>query len=272
LSVFQGMQSDYFKSCDGGIQIPYVEYQNDLAYHTSAILAAALDSTTIPLYQTQGTMTMSELCHHVSHGKWKLAGTSFGLPLQGSLSDGNTLFDTMLSAKGFYNGMSTCLFPNLKNVVLKPNSQLVVLQNLSSDLVCPDQIDSKILQGLGLNRNVFNRHPMSVLEYFSERFYPCKTTLTKLYYSTDKLRQDQPFPDLIKGEKNPTTFSSLYTSPCFYDFLHGIVMALRRMNLHKVHAIQEFGLDRDMITELTEDLVQIAQTYNYEKAFHELEE
>ena len=27
LSVFQGTKSDYFKSSDGGIQIPYMEYQ-----------------------------------------------------------------------------------------------------------------------------------------------------------------------------------------------------------------------------------------------------
>jgi len=221
-------------------------------------------------------MNLSELCHHVSLGRWKLAGTSFGVPLQGSIGDGTTLFDVLLSSNGFYEGFATNFFPSINKSVIKPTSQIVVLQNLPANLVCPQNIDSKILQALGLNRNVFNRNPYSVLEFFSEKYYPCDKTITKLCYSTDKLRTDTPFPSILAGDNESrqplTNFSTLYTSPCFYELLHKVTIAIKKMNLHKFHIVQEFGFDKDMVSELLEDLTQIAQTYDQQRTFDELHE
>lgn len=232
-------------------------------------------------------MSLSELCQHVSYGKWKLAGSSFGLPMV--QSEHETLFDAFTNSKDFYNAGSfaTPLFPSLGRVQFHPTTQLVVLQNLPFDQVCPSNIDSKVLQNLGLNYNVFHQtNPFSVLEYFNERLYPCEQTVSKTYYSRDRLRNELPFPNIIvdddrnsltkqpkhrKSDSGVTSFSTLYTSPCFYDFLHDTIMVVKNANWHKLHAVQDHGLDNDSLTELVEDLVYIAQSYNYERAFNDME-
>lgn len=228
-------------------------------------------------------MNLSELCQHVSYGRWKLAGNSFGLPMMNRSHQ--TLFDKFMSSKGFYSesGVTTSLFPLPIDVQIQPTTQLVVLQNLPFEHVCPSNVSSKVLQGLGLNRNVFHQgNPSSVLEYFNESFYPSEKTVSKLSYSRDRLRKEPPFPDIFVdgGDDNAeyqkrngvTSLATLFTSPCFYDFLNDIITSVKKANWHKFHAVQDHGMDNDSITELVEDLVYIAQAYNYERTFHDMEE
>ena len=256
-------------------------FQNEKPYHTSAILAAAIDSTTVPLYKVDPPVTLSQSCYEVNQGNWFLAGSAFGIPIDKRVA-GTSLFDQFLqSTNGFYGKSMTTLFPCTSIGKITPSSHLVVLQNTPpGKLVSPETIDSKILQNLRLNRNVFNQHPYSVLEFFNERFYPCENTCAKLCYSSEKLRTTPPFPDIIdcytedenRTETDLSVMSSLYTSPQFYDLVAEVATTVKKMNLHKFHIVQEFGLDRDMLQELQEDLIHIAQAYSRERAFHEMEE
>ena len=190
-----------------------------------------------------------------------------------------------MSSKGFYgeSSVTTSLFPLQKDVQIQPTTQIVVLQNLPFEHVCPSIIDSTVLQGLGLNHNVFHQgNPTSVLEYFNERFHPSEKTVSKLSYSKDRLRKEPPFPDIFvdsedenaehQKKNNVTSFATLFTSPCFYEFLHDIITSVKKANWHKLHAVQDHGIDNDTMTELVEDLVHIAQTYNHERAFNDMEE
>ena len=189
-----------------------------------------------------------------------------------------------MSSKGFYgdSGLATSLFPIHRNVNMQPTTQLVVLQNLPFERVCPSNIESKVLQGLGLNRNVFHQgHPSSVVEYFNERFYPSQSTVSKVCYSKDRLRKEPPFPAIVIDDENTaqqqerngvTSLATLFTSPCFYEFLHDTIMTVKKANWHKLHTVQDHGLDSDSMTELVEDLVHIAQAYNHERAFNDMEE
>lgn len=256
-------------------------FQHEKQYHTSAILAAAIDSTTIPLYQFNNSVTLPQICYQVNQGNWFLAGSAFGIPVDKSIV-GISLFDQLLqSTNGFYGNNMTSLFPSVTMKRITPTSHFLVLQNTPiGNVVSPETIDSKILQNLGLNRNLFNQHPYSVLEFFNERYYPCENTSAKLCYSSEKLRTATPFPDIIdcytegkvQRETDPSVLSSLYTSPHFYDLIAEVVSNVKKVNLHKLHVVEDFGLDKDMLQELLEDLIHIAQSYSRERAFHEMEE
>lgn len=234
------------------------------------------------MYQVNSPLNLSDCCYQVNQGKWFLAGSAFGIPLDMSAVE-NTLFDQFLqSANGFYGKSMTSLFPcnTMGNHNAKPSSHLVILQNAPpGDIVCPATIDRNILQSLGLNRNVFNQHPYSVLEFFNERFYPCENTSARLCYSSEKLRTAAPFPNIIEHyteDKRQTdttpVMSSLYTSPQFYELIAEVIASVRKMNLNKLHIVQELGLDKDMLQELLEDLIGIAQAYSRERTFYEMEE
>ncbi|XP_060541080.1 LOW QUALITY PROTEIN: protein misato homolog 1 [Pantherophis guttatus] len=65
---------------DGPVSLPYLQYKPSLDYHTSAILATALDTLTIPYRLQMSDITMSNLTENLNFSGRKVAEASAAVP------------------------------------------------------------------------------------------------------------------------------------------------------------------------------------------------
>lgn len=215
---------------------------------------------------------MSDMCNAVTQGKWKMASVSMGhIQLEDDEPE-NNFFNTLCSLEN-YESILTSLFPLNEHSDVKPFCQALVLQNLPNDFILPSKIRPETLQKLSLNRNIFNRNPLQLLEFFTEKFYPKEKTFSKSMYTEIPPDFSLPYPSILKAQENISDIpmmSSLYTSSEFYCFLQNAVLNLRRININKYPEVVQLGLDRDTLQELQEDLVNLASLYNDSRTLNEL--
>lgn len=275
LFVLQSLQKDLFCQEPTNVILPNINYKMELPYHTSAILAATIDSTTLPWRKHNRTLTLADMCNLISQNKWKLAGSSFGVNYF-PCHETATLFEKLYGVNQFYGPLLTNLSPSVNICSNFPTSHSVVLQNISENCVIPNKIESGILQALEINTNIFNVNPMSVLNFFNQRYYPCERTVSNSTYINKEMDTDTPFPLIVKPPDDAatnlpvTSLSSIYTSSCIYNLLRDVITRVQNINLHRHHIIQEFGLDNDLLKELLEDIIHFAQEYDRQRAFDEL--
>ena len=215
---------------------------------------------------------MSDMCYAVTQDKWKMASVSMGhFQLEDDKPE-NNFFNTLCSLEN-YESILTSLFPVNEHSDVKPFCQALILQNLPDDFILPSKVKPEVLQKLSLNRNIFSRNPLHLLEFFTERFYPKEKTFSKSIYTDIPPDFSLPYPSILKSQEHISDIpmmSSLYTSSEFYDFLHSAVLNLRRININKYPQVMQLGLDRDTLLELQEDLVNVASLYNQSRTFNEL--
>ena len=251
-------------------------FQPNLQYHTSSILAAAIDCTTLSWRLRNRKISMSEQCYFISQGTRTFAGSAFGVPF---FEDSNTLLQKLCSMEEYYDSLVFNLCPYIDSKTLVPFSQLIMLQNLPDNLIIPSVIQPALLQSLGLNTNVFNLNPTSVIDFFSSKFYPPERTISHSFYLKKKIDFEIPFPAIVKGKsginkdssKNATSMAALYSSPSFYVMLHEVIDRMKKLNITKEHMLQQFDLDYDLMKELLEDLQNLAYIYDSQKAMHEFQ-
>jgi len=276
--TLQSLQKSLFDDIINTRELSCFEYKADLPYHTSAILSSVFDSVTLPWRQTKRSLSLTDMCHCVSNGKLKLSGTAFGFPLRNVTGESRNLLEILSSTDDF--SFLDSLFP-VKNTANDKNlGQCYILQDILPNRLQPDHISNSLLQRLGLNNNIFCNNPVTVIDYFTERFSPCEDTISKCFYAKTAMDIKTPYPNILPNTNEDistnttenTVMSSIYTSKYFYVLLHDLVMKLRRVNLHKYAAVEEFGLDKESMEELIEDMISLAKEYDPHRSVDEVDD
>ncbi|XP_047127442.1 protein misato homolog 1 [Hydra vulgaris] len=267
LSVIQSLQKDMFdqKSLNV-VNIENINYKPNLQYHTSAVLAATIDCTSLSWRLPNRKISMSEQCYLISQGTRTFAGSAFSVPF---VKSSNTLLEKLYSMDSYYDSLVFTLSPYASKSLV-PFNQLITLRNIPENMIIPSVIKPALLQSLGLNSNVFNLNPISVLDFFSSKFYPSESTISHSFYSKQRLDLGFPFPSIINGKSgdkkdlynNVTSMGALYSSPSFNLVLNEVVKRIKKLSTSKKHILQEFDLNNDLAKELIEDLQNLAYIYD----------
>lgn len=264
--VLQSMKTTLGNDKHDDVAIDHISYKADLPYHSSAILASAINSSTLPWRQTNSSEIFG-ICQPLTQGRWKLVGSSIGFPFAKD-SDDVPLTLRMLSDKKMYQSFLTNLFP-LCGGKFNPLTQSVVMQD-NYGLVVPE-FDRKILQSIGLNCDMFFGKTQKFLDFYLEKLFPTDKTISSAYYTKETTNFISPVSSMFKTKDitNTAVMSSLFTSPAFYSVLSNIISHVQRMNVNKLHIAKEFGLDEDLFAELIEDLIALSENYHLDDKYKE---
>lgn len=267
LFAVQGLNCNLMSKGPEDIHLPSLDYMSGSTYHSAAVLASAIDCTTLPWRQTNG-IEMRNFCQQVSQDKFKMCATSIGFPSVKNDDDYN-LFEELIRKKELFGEFITSLYPFQNSHNRKPLTQCVVFQNRSGAVV--PRFEPKVLQSLGLYHDVFQGNPKNFMDYFLDRWYPPRSTMSKLFYTDWKVPLVYPLSTMIRTADGAgqTALSSLYTSSSFYNNLIELIEKVENLNLNKLHLVQEYGFDNDSRRELVEDLYFLAKDYDLDEPYKE---
>jgi hypothetical protein len=269
--VMQGCHSESMTNKVQEITMPNLLYKTDVDYHSSAILASAIDTATLPWRRRQGGMDMFQQCKQLTQDRFKMASCSIGYPLL-KHSDGSTFFDHVISSRPLlYDNLVTSLFP-LGTRTLKPSplTQSVVMENLC-DAIVP-ALEPKVLRSLGLNYDIFGGSMYDFMDHFIERSYPTSSCVSDLFCAQHRRSSfPQPLSSMLNDCEGSShnAVGSLFTSSTFHGPLRDVITQMESLNVNKYHHVKESGHDTDTHKQLIEDLYTLTQEYDLDDPFKE---
>nr|CAD7204007.1 unnamed protein product [Timema douglasi]CAD7397703.1 unnamed protein product [Timema poppensis] len=250
---------------------PHLLYDASLAYHSSAILATALDTITLRYRCRESSASgLAELCDELSRHGRRAAATSLGLPF--AMKPDGFLLDTLETWQG----------PLWQS--LSPNCLL------EEDRIW---MQSVVLRGITPNRM---RNPKKEEEYTlkSNQAYTCTSikdmlslflsccsyaTLSHVTVANSACRVTAPFPQIYsdyvsidgsisdtKRFENTSVYSvpaiaGLHTSSSVGTMLESLHFQSNRLQFKKFHHFSSAGLEEDEYTECLDQLLQLRECY-----------
>jgi len=209
--------------------------QSSSPYHTSAILATALEAITLPLRKKTGLRpSLREVEQGLVYSNRKGLGVSTVLPLffDGTLSD-LTLSDMI--------PLTPCI-KDMKEVV----AQSLVWRGI---------------QDVGRNRNV--------IEEWSQQQWDTSLTNSTLFKA--QCPGELPFPQFFsnstKGMGKFSAMTGLHSSSSFGNSVQELHSGVSRINLKKLHRFMSLGVEEEDLTESQHKLIEYAECYQDDMDF-----
>ncbi|KAL3866642.1 hypothetical protein ACJMK2_043926 [Sinanodonta woodiana] len=247
------------------IQLPYLQYK-PIHYHTSAILAACIDTMTYPYRQVMAPLHMCDITNNFNSLGRKMASLYTSLPFPLSAED------------SFVDSLMTDTFPwlpvtpHLKNQAC-PSMQSVVVRGISQDRVIrPNQL-SQLPAALWNCTSVED-----VLQvYLHEK---CPGAQNAGHVMKNPFNTGMPYPKifqkyigkdgLLQGmERLPTVdvgsvpvMTSLQSSPEIEGLLEELYKAAKSLDIKKHHRYIDAGLDEDEYLETLNSLMSLSRNYS----------
>ncbi|XP_072167195.1 protein misato homolog 1-like [Diadema setosum] len=261
------LASTLWRKVGSPVTFPHLEYKPSLHYHTSAVLACAMDTATLPLRATEGAVSLSMMTDAIAARGRKIGSLCTSLPLP--LHHQSTLAD-MLSASPLpwqpvspHHGMDL-VDPFAQSVVLRgvPQNRLKrpPAANLNPYHSCHDEEEM-------LRNHLIANYPRTLS---SGRCInpPCKTGAPFPHIFDSKVsREGQLMDEHRKEEQGVESIpmvTSLQSSPAARHLLSSLVSEAGRLDIHKFHGYTEEGLEEDEFKEHVQELEQLLGCYETE--------
>ena len=243
----------------------YLNYNADLAYHCSSIIAASLDSATMPYRHATSSSSMLNMLQSLSMEGRKLLTlqSSFPYPLYKQ----DSLVDSLLGLDGKqpWNSLTPMCQANAK-----PWAQSVTLRGLPSSRLHSKRSNiPSILQQCTTVREVLQL-------YLSEI---SGTKLNHVISLNAPLQIQSPFPHIFKPEisssgeigieprsndevvRSVLTMTSLQSSSASRHYLNQVLLSVKNFNIKRFHKFLEAGLEEDDYAETMSRLQAVAELY-----------
>ncbi|XP_064609443.1 protein misato homolog 1-like [Liolophura sinensis] len=277
LVVPLSLTSRLWKPPGAPLEFHHLNYKPELFYHTSAVLASALDTASLPYRLESNPCRLSDITHSFHHMGRRVAGLSASLPFP--MPSSSTLVDTLVSRQGglLWTGLTPGLtgnaLPYMQSVVLRgiPDARVKSgkpLQELPRILsqcekkeeilklyiteMFPTTLNTEMFPTT-LNAGCIVREPCKVGTPFPHIFSP---RVSSSGWLSDTLRSDQTGVDSVP------IMTSLQNSPEAGTFLQELHGEAKKINIRKHHQFLENGLEEDDFRESLEHIQTLFQCYD----------
>uniref|UniRef100_A0A8C3ENB2 Misato mitochondrial distribution and morphology regulator 1 n=1 Tax=Corvus moneduloides TaxID=1196302 RepID=A0A8C3ENB2_CORMO len=230
------------------VTFPYIKYDASLNYHSSAILAAALDTLTAPyrLWSFQGSMM--HFADSLTFSGRKAVAAWAALPLP-ALS-GSSLPDTLSAHQqdvpwkllsSWREQKVSCCF-----------AQSVVLRG-----ICKEKATSR--------DSSLCESPAQVLQQYLHTQFPGAFSTSHVLQQPCDTRP--PFPQFFsplltsRGVESIPVLAALQSSPVLHSLLSGLCRDLRARNARRCSSFFTAGVEQDDFQEALEELKTLSQCY-----------
>ncbi|KAK7116070.1 protein misato homolog 1-like [Littorina saxatilis] len=244
---------------------PHLTYNCDLHYHTSAVLAASLDTMTLPLRKETNPVHLSEVTGAMSALGRKVASLNTSLPFP--MMEHETFVDALMS-----KGEEHLLQPLTPQTYCQadPSVQSCVVRGIPPDRVkragksSPRQLSAcssvdDVLQlyltetyPSTMNAGCVMRDPSNVVTPFPHIFRP---NVTKAGQLSDTLRRPR------SGVESVPMMTSLQSGPSVGSHVSSLHDEAARFNIHRHHHFLGAGLEEEEFRENLDRLHSLADCY-----------
>ncbi|XP_067878963.1 protein misato homolog 1 isoform X2 [Heterodontus francisci] len=251
------------------VTFPHVMYDASLNYHSSAILATALETLTIPYRLQSSTVSLTQLSDALNLSGRKVITASASVPFP--MRDTDTLPDVLCSQQTElpWIGLSPC--GEFKDA--RCFAQSVVIRGVSSE-----QQVSNLAPGVK-GASILHTCPTGedVLSTFLHSHFP--TTMSAVHLAQTPCKVTTPYPQFFTpsfnkwGQLTASGLSSasavesipvltaLQSSPVLHSVLHNLYREVSRLNLRKFSTFLSAGTELDDFKEVLEELRSLSQCY-----------
>lgn len=251
-------------------QFDYLHYNPQLYYHSSAVLASALDTLSQKYRHKSNIFNMSDICADLTGYGRKMAAASLGMPLP--LNESQYLIDYLNSTtKPVY----TCITPSCK-IATDKIFQLITVRGVPESYLKAPLKEAKEQQNIPAYRC------SSVKEMF-ELYFQANNFLsaTNVTICEKPLEIKTPFPKIFSKNLNKYGFvrsdggqekvdscavvAGYHNGTFLSDMIEKLHREVSRIKFSKLHKFKEVGFES---TEYSETLDRLAEFKdNYEDDF-----
>ena len=248
------------------IELPNLSYKS-VAYHTSAILASAIDTASIPYRVETNPCQLADITHSFNAQSRKMAAICMSLPFP--LSANSSLVDVLASDEDRFPWkpvtphFQSDKIPLMQSVVLRGIKEPFVKSGVSPGRL-PRYLTglnkaSEILESYLSNSCAGNLFVNTVMSS------PLKTCMPFPHIFSENVTKDGLLSDLKRpkhqGVESVPTMTSLQCSTGVGGVLRQLHSAAVKMNIKKHHKFIEMGLEEDDYVDTVHNLEVLAGNY-----------
>jgi hypothetical protein len=255
-------------------EFPHLQYNKSLAYHSSAILAAALDTATLRYRMRTGTYTcLSEMTNSLSMLGRRVAVASLGLPF--AMGYNAYLLDTLEKWEG---PLWQTLSPGCNLQDDRIWMQSVVLRGVPEVRLRSAQTDGSMKQDTNA------AHTCTSIQEILSLFLSCCSYATASHVTSaySPCNVTSPFPQIfsdfvgldgsISTEKKQShigvysmpAIAGLHSCRSVGDMLEALHLEVNNLQLKRFHYFYNSGLEEDEYQECLDHLALLRECYHEE--------
>lgn len=272
LTVPLGLDSQNWRAAGPPRVFPHLEYNPNSMYHTSAILAAAIDTFSLRYRLRSGTERLSDLVDPMRRHGRSVTCCSIGLPF--GIREGDTLLNTLEKWEGpFWTSITPHCTPDMEDINQRIWMQSVVLRGIpqsrlrgtlttessaNPELSCNSA--TQLLQAyLAFTTNGTYSHVTS-----TEVACKVKPPFPRIFKPSVALNGDilnhGSRSELLNMNEIPIV-SSISSCDSIKDMLRSLHTETARLNIRRFPAYAKAGLEADEFEENMENLYALSETY-----------
>lgn len=254
-----------WKQINGHVEMPYLNYQPDLWYHSSAILGSSIDTTTLPYRLCTNPSMMSHLTDAMTAGGRKLLGLQTSLPFP--LGTFDTMTSVLMASEELLWRPITPMFSHK----ILPYAQSVVLRGIKSNQIkgiANENMASEIREA---------KTGEDILEMYLRDI--CPKTLSAGCFLRQGLSVTAPFPHIFSpkvnawgcvdtaerdsdiGVNTSPVMTSLQSSVSAIDHIKELLNCSSKLNVKKFNKLLQSGIEEDDYKEAFHNLESLIQVY-----------
>lgn len=286
------LSKDTFPLKNNFRQMPHVNYQTNSHYHTSAILAAAVDTITLPWRSRRNRIDMTEILNKLNINGRKVAGAALSFPLPLRSNEYFVEFLENIEKAAAQNDVNLHKKMNLTSITPGCHD---VTKNIQAETWCLRGINREMFKPKRDMRS--NKAPI-----YTGRYAMTDSVTGALFSHFDKMRETRrdyiqmpqsitcidnslptgcPFPHVFQRSKisknglllNDTSnntengvaeapvLASIQSSRAVGLSVKSLADRCGKVNLNKLHRFQDAGLENDELLETTEELINLCECY-----------
>ncbi|XP_054278823.1 protein misato homolog 1 [Macrosteles quadrilineatus] len=248
------------------VTMPHLNYKADLMYHSSALVAAALDTVSL-LYRTRRSERLGDLTTRVAAYGRKATALSVSLPF--ALHTDGSLLETLEAWEG---PLCHPLTP-LSDVT--ESQQSLVLRGVSEDKLMKDK--HRTMESS--NPAYSCRTRAQLLKTFMSFIRHSSSEINVATYDS-ALKTTAPFPHIFSknltskgyldtrprppqyGVNEVSVLAGLHTSPELGSLLESLVSEAKKINIRTLHQFASSGLETTELGESLESLLCLSECYS----------
>ncbi|XP_048476412.1 protein misato homolog 1 [Rhincodon typus] len=251
------------------VGFPHIIYDASLNYHSSALLATALETLTVPYRLQSSGISLSQLADALNPAGRKVITASASVPFP--IRDTDTMPDALCREQA---GLPwTRLTPCGDFQESQTFAQSVVIRGVSSERqvsnLAPGVRGPSVLHSCPTGEDVLNT--------FLRSYFP--TAARAVHLAQTPCSVATPYPQFFSSSFNKRgqlvgnglssthavesipVMSALQSSPVLHSVLHSLYQEVSRLNLRKFSTFLSAGTELDDFREVLEELKNLSQCY-----------
>ncbi|KFQ22335.1 Protein misato 1, partial [Mesitornis unicolor] len=251
------------------VTFPYISYDASLNYHSSAILAAALDTLTAPYRLRSSRGSMMHLAETLNFSGRKVVAAWASVPFPALR--GSSLPDALCA---YQQDVPWQLLSSCREQKAGPCfAQSVVLRGIrkGSHVSCPGKQPASPLHTCESTEQVLQRYLHTLfpgaLSTSHVLAQPCNTLPPyPQFFSPLLTRQgfllDEPPSSLAAAVESIPVLAALQSSPVLHTLLYSLYRDLQKPNTRRLASFFSAGVEQDDFQEALEELRTLSQCYD----------